>query len=507
MKKILFAIFVASVGIVSINAQKNGYKIPHTVATEATDSDTFDINIDLRNYQTEESSVEGLYKIFKNNDYDITSFNNGLIIVRNKKGKYGCIDKKGNEVIPCIYDRLEHVYKDKHYNGLFLIHGNNCLYFDIKGNKNKFTLYYDKIYDYNTYGFCEPYKGMYNDQGIAMVSKGNKICFIDTYGNEVISIVDNIYFSKNDLYSEKPSKPKLFFECNDYYIPIINNHKNTNSVVYVNSKGETYIQHFIDGYARFYKNGLNEKGQGFIDKSGKIAIPSIYDEVNEFSEGLASVKYNGKWGCIDKKGNMAIPCKYRFLRTFHEGLALARINDKYGFIDKKGNMVIDCGKYYWVDDFCNGLTTACTEGKSWYAIDRKGKENFLCPGGIYQHIWQFKDGLAVALNDELCGVINRYGKKIVPCIYNIRFCKIKSSGGLILIRLQFMSQDYYVFYDKNGNSTIDFMDEKDKKTIDAKILEKYEYFKEGELYELMRAWELFRKNMNAEMRKYGNDKI
>ncbi|MEI9478590.1 MAG: WG repeat-containing protein [Deltaproteobacteria bacterium] len=41
---------------------------------------------------------------------------------------------------------------------------------------------------------------------------------------------------------------------------------------------------------------------GFIDKSGKMVIPLMYDDVDSFSGGIAKVTINEKKGYIDKKG-------------------------------------------------------------------------------------------------------------------------------------------------------------------------------------------------------------
>jgi len=46
---------------------------------------------------------------------------------------------------------------------------------------------------------------------------------------------------------------------------------------------------------------------GFIDKTGKLVIPLVYDWVWDFSEGLAVVVQNGKCGFIDKTGEVVIP--------------------------------------------------------------------------------------------------------------------------------------------------------------------------------------------------------
>ncbi len=46
---------------------------------------------------------------------------------------------------------------------------------------------------------------------------------------------------------------------------------------------------FHNGYASVQHNGL----WGFINKSGEITVPCIYEEINQFHEGYAKVKKNG----------------------------------------------------------------------------------------------------------------------------------------------------------------------------------------------------------------------
>jgi len=85
---------------------------------------------------------------------------------------------------------------------------------------------------------------------------------------------------------------------------------------------------------------------GFRDAAGNVIVPAKYDDVGDFSEGLAPVmilkeeKMLGVvlstspiWGYIDKTGKEAIPLKY----TTHVGSfsgGLARVGDD--FIDKTG---------------------------------------------------------------------------------------------------------------------------------------------------------------------------
>ncbi|MDR2409638.1 MAG: WG repeat-containing protein [Bacteroidales bacterium] len=48
-----------------------------------------------------------------------------------------------------------------------------------------------------------------------------------------------------------------------------------------------------------------------------------YDYVGDFSEGLAYVELNGKYGYIDKTGTEVIPLKYDDAWGFSEGLSSA----------------------------------------------------------------------------------------------------------------------------------------------------------------------------------------
>jgi hypothetical protein len=45
---------------------------------------------------------------------------------------------------------------------------------------------------------------------------------------------------------------------------------------------------------------------------------------------------DGKWGFIDKTGRVVIPLIYDYVEPFHEGLCRFLKDGKYGFIDKTG---------------------------------------------------------------------------------------------------------------------------------------------------------------------------
>ena len=125
---------------------------------------------------------------------------------------------------------------------------------------------------------------------------------------------------------------------------------------------------FSEGLASVKINGK----WGFIDKTDTIVIPAKYDGAWSFSEGLASVKINGKRGFIDKTDTMVIPAKYDDAYWFSEGLARVKINGKYGFIDKTETMVIPA-KYDDAWPFYIGKAFVKLNGRQFF-IDRNGNE-------------------------------------------------------------------------------------------------------------------------------------
>lgn len=59
-----------------------------------------------------------------------------------------------------------------------------------------------------------------------------------------------------------------------------------------------------------------------------------------FSEDLAQVRQNYKYGFIDKKGRVVIPFQFDATGSFSEGLVQVWQDGKCGFIDKKGKVVV-----------------------------------------------------------------------------------------------------------------------------------------------------------------------
>lgn len=156
----------------------------------------------------------------------------------------------------------------------------------------------------------------------------------------------------------------------------------------------------------------------------------------------------GKWGYIDKTGKLLIPCIYDITTEFHEALACVMDSSrKYGFINKNGKTVIPC-IYKDAHDFSGGLAAVTEDYRHWGFIDKNG--NQVIPN-IYRRVGDFNDSIAAVENDSFeMGYINTDGHQVIPFIYK----KVKEcQGGMAIVK----ESDYYGVIDKSGKQMIPFI--------------------------------------------------
>lgn len=84
----------------------------------------------------------------------------------------------------------------------------------------------------------------------------------------------------------------------------------------------------------------DEKGNYSLkDQAGNVVVTENKAlgevSINEFHEGLAVLKMNGKVGFIDSAGKVLIPFKYDWCHEFINGKAKVEIDNKKYAIDKK----------------------------------------------------------------------------------------------------------------------------------------------------------------------------
>ncbi|UCS92172.1 WG repeat-containing protein [Echinicola marina] len=180
-------------------------------------------------------------------DYTGEFTDDGVAVVMVKVGvnygKYGLIDKTGQEIVPPKYDYMDEFSKD----GLAVVKigsypNEKCGFIDKTGREIT-PLKYDIASSFS--------------EGMAMVgsrnldNKNNKVGFIDTTG-----------------------KVKIAFKYH-------------------------WAKSFSEGLAVVL---VDDKGSGFINKEGQFVISPIYDLAHSFSNGKAKVELDGREFYIDKTG-------------------------------------------------------------------------------------------------------------------------------------------------------------------------------------------------------------
>lgn len=97
----------------------------------------------------------------------------------------------------------------------------------------------------------------------------------------------------------------------------------------------------IDGYCY---NGVKwDKGtdKGFYLTKNGIRISDTFDQVSRFSNGVARVRKDGKFGFVNDQGLLQIPCIYGIAGHFYDSCALVFNGQTHALIDLNGNIIQD----------------------------------------------------------------------------------------------------------------------------------------------------------------------
>ncbi|MDP2867104.1 MAG: WG repeat-containing protein, partial [Elusimicrobiota bacterium] len=156
---------------------------------------------------------------------------------------------------------------------------------------------------------------------------------------------------------------------------------------YKDAQGREMIPAALSGAGLFSEKlaPAGKDGWGFINRSGKFAIPPVFEAVRAFSGGLAAFRKDGKWGFLRKNGKRAFKNIYHEVRDFSEGLAAVRLNSWWGYIDTDGRLALS-PEYASARPFSGGLAIV--------ALPVAGKEQ--PPGAqALETRWIDKEGKAV----------------------------------------------------------------------------------------------------------------
>ena len=205
------------------------------------------------------------------------SFHNGIAIVCKIRKLFverqGGIDKRGNEIVPFVYNDISTFGTD----GFAVVRRNSkCGLVDVSGNQIVPCLY-------------EEARG--HDK-LVPVAHNSKWGFINTIGNIVIP------FKFFDAYGFQ-DEMCIVRDSNYFYGYVNNNGDEITPCKYQDA------HYFNNGFAGVQ---FHDKW-GVVNKQGKLVIPCIYDSIGKVVDGLAFVRKNGVLGCIDMGGRSSFDYK------------------------------------------------------------------------------------------------------------------------------------------------------------------------------------------------------
>lgn len=228
---------------------------------------------------------------------------------------------------------------------------------------------------------------------------------------------------------------------------------------FINSEGEIIIKpqylvagNFSEGLVSVRINGR----YGFIDYSGKVIIKAIFDYALDFKDSLALVYEKGIPYFINHQGIKLFSCNYaKRIGKFENGLVRITTNSyNSGYINKSGKLVIDT-TFYEITGFHDGLSIVTTR-----KFDSSNKNditpifqtgvidtlgNFVIPLGRFEDIGEYKNGYfrvnffedtGIDLDNRKIGFVDRNGKLIFSK-KNEKYCSISEdiNCGLIKVAL------------------------------------------------------------------------
>ena len=280
----------------------------------------------------------------------------------------------------------------RHDKELIFYQANGSEKFRVKG----YTFASRRELDFDCFndGLCALQKGRHGDDDF-------EIHYIDTSGNVLIDLGGNssqrfsegmagVYDRESKEYYFINTRGERVFETNgspDGYFTdgmIIVQNAMEDSLSYLDKTGKVCFKKSrkntsSDPKRTGYSNGLAlfrsvlfKYDCSYINKKGEVVIKGNYRNPQKFSEGLASVEIdNSTLGFIDTLGNIEFTLKSKKYRSFSDELAAVKSDYKWGFVNKKGNWAIK-PIYREVQDFDNGYA-AVKDDLYWTIIDKSGK--------------------------------------------------------------------------------------------------------------------------------------
>ncbi|NJL75393.1 MAG: WG repeat-containing protein [Saprospiraceae bacterium] len=345
---------------------------------------------------------------------EIGTYSEELVAVKKAK-LWGFADPKSNASIPCRYEAVS-----SFHDGLAAVKQDGKWGFIDQNGHTVIPFSYTKVGD-----FSEGLAWVQLSTGIGYINKKQEVVIPGHFARAtafkygIASVMENGKWGLIDQTGKYLARPK-FIEISafdDNGLAIVS--YGTDRIRYgvINTQGELLtsepylsIQPYSEGLAAVKQ----KESYGYIDTNGKLVIPAIYSKVAKFMEGRAAVQLNGVCGYINAQGAVAVDFEYSKCLEFSQGRAVIyKGYRKAGLLDELGNYVIEPALNHLID-FKEGRGLMRDQQYRFYYIT----EDADLHDGYYQDARQFQHGVGVVKMDNLWGIVNPQGIKIIPPKYD-----------------------------------------------------------------------------------------
>ncbi len=349
---------------------------------------------------------------------DAKPYDGGYAPVQRETG-WGLLDRNGQEIVPCIYDKTGMLTAD-----LALV-CKKGLYGIIRAETGEIGL----PCQFNSISFfSDDFLAAERDQQFTLIDHALRLN-TDEYFDYIFPIgsqgLDGLFIKvvRDGKYGLLDAEGRLVLPClYDQIGPFLNGMSRV-------KEGETY---------------------GMMDRQGRLVIPCEYDWIEDFStSGIALAQKENKFCAFDKEGVAVVPLEFDDLSAYRNHTLIGRKASRYGFFDSLGHAttetVYDHVEYisdelalverngrFGTIDLNSGQEAAPAvftkikdhfhygyaivwDGKHYGYLNRKG---YPMTPIAYSAAREFSGGRAAVCNDRKWGFIDRSGREVIPCRYD-----------------------------------------------------------------------------------------